>query len=156
MTPRQFHDLCVIPGLSLLPPFMTSPEARVLLVAIAMQETGLMTRSEVGGTAFGFYQFMVIGVDGVFANGETGHLAVDVAKSLQIPVDENFYEAVRWNDHMGTVLARLNLWPDPAPLPAIGAEAEARNYYARIWRPKIVAVQRWPAAYNAAISCVTP
>ncbi len=154
MTPRQFHDLCVIPGLSLLPSEMTSPEARVLLVAIAMQETGLVTRSEVGGSAFGFYQFMEIGVDGVFSHAETGHLAADVAKVLQIPVDENFYEAVRWNDHMGTVLARLNLWPDPAPLPAIGQQAEAMDYYGRIWRPKVVAVRRWPAAYNAAIACV--
>ncbi len=154
MTPRQFHDLCVIPGLSLLPPVMTSPEARVLLVAIAMQETGLVTRSQVGGSAFGFYQFEEIGVDGVFAHAETGHLAADVAKVLQIPVDENFYEAVRWNDLISTVLARLNLWPDPAPLPAIGQELAARNYYARVWRPKIVAIQRWPAAYNAAMACV--
>ncbi len=153
MTPRQFHDLCVMSGLSLLPPVMTSPEARVLLVAIAMQETGLVTRSEVGGSAFGFYQFMEIGVDGVFSHAETGHLAADVAKVLQIPIDENFYEAVRWNDHMGTVLARLNLWPDPAPLPALGQEMEAFRYYERIWRPKVAVHARWPAAYNAGMAC---
>ena len=125
-----------------------------MLVAIAMQESALITRQQISGSAISPYQFEQIGIDNVFTHADTGQLVTSAAKELAIPVDENFYDAVKWNDAMATVIARLILWPDPAMLPALGKEVDARSYYERTWRPGIKSSIRWTTSYGAAVACV--
>jgi len=125
-----------------------------MLVAIAMQESALITRKQVGGSAISPYQFEKIGIDNVFTHAETGRLVTGAAKELAIPVDENFYDAVKWNDAIATVIARLILWLDPAPLPALGKEVDARAYYERTWRPGIKSSIRWTTSYGTAVACI--
>ena len=45
------------PALSMLPATMDTPKARVMLLAIALQESGLAHRVQVGGPAHGLWQF---------------------------------------------------------------------------------------------------
>ena len=56
--------------------------------------------------------------------------------------------------HPLSAFARLLLWTDPAPLPALGAAVRAWAYYRRNWRPGKPHPETWPEMYQNALSFV--
>jgi hypothetical protein len=151
MTPRDLLNI-VDPALTLLEPgIKRSDEARVLIMAIAGQESDWMARLQNGGPARSFWQFEGAGggAGEVFADSPTQLKAV--CDYLVIPFDVNdIFQAMAWNDTLAACMVRLLLWTDPAPLPAVGDVQGGWNYYQRNWRPGAPRPDVWPARYAAA------
>src|SRR5699024_4138532 len=124
-------------ALRLLPDRMTSDEARVMLGATALQESGLVTRQQYGGPAHGLWQFERGGsVKGVLKHHATrGHARALCAKCHVTPTAPAVYEALLRDDVLAAGFARLLLRTDPHTLPALGDEAGAWGLYLRTWRP---------------------
>ena len=134
----------------------TTDLARVGLLAIAGQEAGWKQRRQVGGPARSYWQFESGGgVAGVMTKPSTGAMLAKVCAALDIPFDRpTIFEAMAWNDCLAVVMARLLLYSDPAPLPAIGEQDLMWNYYRRNWRPGKPHLEAWPAYYGAAVAAV--
>lgn len=124
------------PALRLLPAQMTSDEARVMLGAIALQESGLATRQQYGGPAHGLWQFEHGGVRGALSYHTTRATARALCgKRHVIPTVAAVYEALLHDDLLAAGFARLLLWTDPQALPPLGDESGAWDLYLRTWRP---------------------
>jgi len=156
MTPADFLWRVVLPGLDLLPPAMDTPSSRCQLMATAGVESHWRFRQQIGGPARGYYQCELRGgVADVLGAASTSMRFASVCRALDIePNAPEVYEAIAWCDPLATVLARLILWLDPAPLPAIGDADGAWACYDRCWRPGRPAPERWSACYAAALEAV--
>jgi hypothetical protein len=162
MTPIAFREIILDPGLALLATatstHLDDRAARVLLLAIAGQESGWESRRQIGGPARGFWQFERGGaVRGVLNHPVSTHPAAKLCAALAIPADEaTVYEALAWSDHLAVGLARLLLLTDPAPLPGIGDEAGGWACYVRNWRPGKPHPDVWPLRHQAAVAAYSP
>ena len=130
----------VIPAaLALLPAKMDTPEARAMLVAIALQESNLQYRKQIGGPALGFFMWELPQVILVLRHEVIGPMALkvlaDLAYSVGAPPYENIHAAMQHNDILQCAFSRLLLWPDAAPLPKRGDVQGALAAYLRVWRP---------------------
>ena len=161
MQPQLFYDYIVSIPIGLLadwPGIMIpdTEEARVMLMAIAGQESNWDARRQQGGPARSYYQFEGSGggLGEVFA-GMPNQLRA-VCDALDIPFDQaTVFEAMAWNGILQTCMARFLLWcGNPNPLPAYGASKDAYVYYDSIWRPGSKRPQDWPHNYTTAQSCV--
>lgn len=134
MTTLDFIRTAVIPAaMKMLPPRLDSFEARVMLVAMGLQESDFVHRRQIGGPARGFWGFESGGgVHGVLTHPATKPLLAPVLASLQYQPGE-CYHALEHNDTLAAVFARLLLYSDPHALPE--TEPEAWAYYLRTWRP---------------------
>ncbi len=54
---KTITETAITPALALLPATMDTPAARVMLLAIGLQEGRFMHRRQIGGPARGFWQF---------------------------------------------------------------------------------------------------
>jgi hypothetical protein len=166
--PGEFLRSVIDPALSGLSGIMgrdmASDEARVLLLAIAMQESGLDHRRQINpqgkpiaSLARGWWQFeRGGGVAGVLAHKSSAEPAKQVCEALQIePADAaTVHEALAWHDHLAVCFARLLLWTDHRPLPDIGDETGAWDCYLRNWRPGKPHRERWSGIYEQAAAVV--
>ncbi|MCW2933440.1 MAG: hypothetical protein JWM19_4402, partial [Actinomycetia bacterium] len=151
MTPKDLLSI-VDPALALLNTLAgikVSNEARVLVMAIAGQESDWEARLQGGGgPARSFWQFEGGG-------GAVGELFSVTPKQLKAVCDylivpynvATVFQAMAWNDTLAACMARLLLWQDPAALPAIGDVQAGWNYYQRNWRPGAPRPEVWPAKY---------
>jgi len=142
------------PGLSLLPEQMDSLQARIMLVAIGLQESRFEHRRQIRGPARGFWQFeQGGGVRGVLNHNSTQRLAHEVCEKLRIaPGDHTeVYTAITYNDALACVFARLLLWTVPRPLPRIGEFDTAWDYYIEAWRPGKPHRHTWNNLYLQAV-----
>src|ERR1044072_5473692 len=145
MTGREFLAQIVDPGMAFMayalgpndPTTVPTPELRVALLSTAGQESLWKFRRQMGGPARGFWQFEKGGaLRGVMRHPETQERVKHLCNSLCIHCDEgSLFEAIAWNDHFATAMARLLLWTDAAALPRFGEEQTTWNYYLRNWRP---------------------
>lgn len=146
-----------------LPAAMDTPQARVLLIAIGLQESRLTHRVQLikdkktgelvpRGPARGLWQFELGGgVAGVLnhrlvrdrARALTGYPKVSAAE---------VHKRLSEDDVLAAQLARLLLWTDPKPLPT--EAADAWNYYIRVWRPGKPHPQTWEAFWDQAEAVV--
>jgi len=145
----------IIPAaLSLLPPQMDTPEARAMLIAIALQESALKHRRQVGGPALGLWQWELAQVGLVLRHEVVGPLARNVLAALVYdpgdPPHEHIHEAMAHNDILQCAFSRLLLWPDAAPLPKRDNVQGALATYLRIWRPGRPHPDKWPINWAAA------
>jgi len=145
----------IIPAaLSLLPGKMDSPEARAILVAIALQETALIHRRQVGGPALGLWQWELPQVVLVLRHPVVGPFARDVLAELlyapRAPPHEHIHKAMEHNDILQCAFSRLLLWPDAAPLPKRGDVQGSLATYLRVWRPGKPHPGPWPANWEQA------
>jgi hypothetical protein len=156
MTPAEFQLRILVPAAARFP-YRDSPEARALLTAIAGQESGWADRIQQGGTARGWWQCEKDGaVLGVLTHPDAGRLLKGLCVVLAVPANlDMVYEAIAWCDPLAYALARLLLWTDPQPLPAIGDQAGAWSYYERLWRPGRPRPDSWPDRYAAALSAAS-
>jgi hypothetical protein len=153
MTPKSLLINAIDPALALLEPLGVKSDnrARLLVLAIAGQESAWQYRRQNGGPARSFWQFeRGGGVAGLF------HAAPDklnaVCAELYVPFDPaTVFEAMAWNDVLAASMARLLLWTDPAPMPEVGDIQGSWNYYERNWRPGAPRPNDWPALYGTAM-----
>jgi len=145
----------VIPAaMSLLPEKMDTPEARAMLVAIALQESNLQYREQVGGPAKGLWQWELPQVGLVLRHEVIGPMALkvlaDLAYSEGTPPFEKIHDAMQNNDILQCAFSRLMLWPDAAPLPQRDDVQGSLATYLRIWKPGRPHPEKWPANWAQA------
>ena len=171
MTPDRMCTSIVLPTLKLMADMPdvgipVSDTAVVELVAIAGQESGWSARRQIG---IGQYYPQTVGARSYWQMESTwgGPVAINdvmqrvpnklaaVCAYLEIPTDElGLYEACAWNDTLACALARLLLWIDPSPLPALGQKDVAWNYYVRNWHPGAPHYESWYGNYDAAMQAL--
>lgn len=152
-SPQWFAETVLDPGLVWVaahggPPVSVS--ARRILFAIAVQESGLKHRKQVGGPARGFWQFEKMGgVAGVLQHEASAESARRLCESMLVHADvATAYEAIAFNDPLAVAFARLLLWTDPKPLPT--TRKAGWDYYLRNWRPGRPHPEAWPIAWRIA------
>jgi hypothetical protein len=141
----------VLPAVyEVLPATMDSPESRAMLLAIGLQESKFQHRVQVRGPARGFWQFEEGGgVHGVLQHPSSRRYITPVLKTL-LYEEEDCYEAIKDNDILAAVFARLLLWTDPKPLPKSDHPGIAWDYYLRNWRPGKPHKKTWAGYYKQA------
>jgi hypothetical protein len=148
--PKDFYAEIVNPSLSLLAGLVKIPvsdAARVLTMTIAGQESNWAARRQIGGPARSYWQFeQGGGVAGLFH--VTPHQLAEVCKYFDVPFDiQTVFEAMAWHDPLACCMARLLLFTDAAPLPAVGEVDQAWSYYQRTWRPGAPHPEFWAQKY---------
>lgn len=139
------------PALALLPEKMDTQPARILMIAIALQESRLIYRKQMGGPAHGFYQFeRGGGIKGVLEHGATKPHIDSILERFSIVPAES-YQAVVYNDVLASAFARLLLWADSRPLPKVDSEPqEYWDCYTSAWRPGKPHRETWDAFHTHA------
>ena len=160
MTPATFYNLVLAPASQRFGAMgfqvANSQASRVLLMAIAGIESAWSDRIQLpAGPARGYWQCEAEGaVADVYANADTQAWLVEVCHTWDIDDDAgSVFEAIAYHDPLAYAVARFALWLDPAPLPAIGADA-AWSYYLRNWRPGKPRPDAWAAVYAQALAVV--
>jgi len=146
----HINDYVFPAAFSLLPEKMDTPEARVMLLAIGLQESRFNHRAQIRGPAKSFWQFEKGGgVKGVLSHYASAPHAHDALLTLNYTLSSaEAYEAIEHNDTLACVFARLLLWTLPSPLPTTSEEGWAQ--YIDAWRPGKPKAETWPAFYAQA------
>ncbi|WP_399696627.1 hypothetical protein [Xenophilus sp.] len=157
MTLDEITERGIDPALKLLPARMDSYEARVMLLTIGQQESKFLYRRQiVGGQPVGpaksFWQGEKGGgmVKGVRTHPATAALAAKLYEARGVaPDDTAIWNAIENDDVLAAGLARLLLFTDPKPLPAVNDSSGSWSYYLRTWRPGQPHQQTWPGFHLA-------
>jgi hypothetical protein len=151
MTPTEYNTTVIPAALTLLPAKMDTREARAMLIAIALQESRLIYRAQIGGPARGFHQFETGGVRGVLQHSSVRALASQVASQLGYPATvDALHPKFETDDVLDCAFARLLLYVDPRPMPAPGAYEMGWSVYIFGWRPGKPHRETWDAFYDQA------
>jgi hypothetical protein len=144
------------PALALLPPYMSTPAAHILLLAIGLQESRFQHRRQIGGPARGFWQFeQGGGVRGVLAHSSSRDDARQLCFARGVSAtSDSVYTTLETDDVLAAGFARLLLWTDPMRLPKTGDADGAWALYLRTWRPGKPHRHTWPALYARAMAAV--
>uniref|UniRef100_UPI00334158FE hypothetical protein n=1 Tax=Castellaniella defragrans TaxID=75697 RepID=UPI00334158FE len=148
------------PALDLLPAKMGAIEARVMLLAIALQESNLAHRWQVvdlkyperKGPARGLLQFeQGGGVKGVLTHTASRDYAADVCLARGVvAAPAQVYAALDQDDVLAVALGRLLLWTDPRALPGVNDAPAGWDLYQRVWRPGKPHPDKWPGNHRIA------
>ncbi|MFY4004882.1 hypothetical protein [Achromobacter denitrificans] len=159
-------DTAITPALALLPAKMDTPEARIMLLAIGLQESRFEHRRQLVGSpprpvgpAKSFWQAEQGGgmVHGVRLHAATSATAARLYQARGVsPRDAAIWDAIEHDDVLAAGLARLLLWSDPGRLPPVGDEQGAWAQYLRTWRPGKPHPETWPDLYRQSVSEVAP
>lgn len=144
------HRDVIIPALQELPTKMFSLQAVTQLLVTGGQESGYITRLQLGdGPAHGLWQFERGGIAAVLNNPKShGYLVGYLQSQTNIGISvNNVYDAVAVDDITACVVSRLMYWTDPQPLPKFGDEQAAWEYYIRNWKPGKPNRDRWAHWY---------
>jgi hypothetical protein len=144
-------------GLALLPQKMSGCRAMTLLIAIGLQESGFLTRRQYGnGPARGYWQFeMNGGVRGVMEHPNTTSYAAAICAERGVPFERGrVWAALETDDLLAVVFARLLLWTDPRPLPAVTEPDAAWSLYSRNWRPGKPHPDKWADCHGQALEAL--
>lgn len=152
---RVLHDV-IVPALAMLPKRMDTPQARIMLLAIGLQESRFEHRHQIGGPAHGFWQFESGGgVKGVMTHASTTTYAAALCAARQVPFQRAFvFDALEFDDVLAAGIARLLLWSDPRALPANDDPQAGWDLYVRTWRPGKPHRSTWDAFYRQAVAVV--
>ena len=157
---EQIISSAINPALHLLPPALDTRSARVMLVAIGLQESGLRERVQIvqgggKGPARGLWQFeRGGGVRGVLTHLQTAPLALRVCMARQVqPVTSVVWGELETDDVLAAAFARLLLYSDPQIMPTDSAGGWA--LYLRTWRPGKPKPDTWAEFYSQAQRAVT-
>ena len=167
MTPELLLKTAIIPALSLLDPKLDAPAARAMLIAIALQETGLRARRQMleardhwweskPGKGHGFWQFERDGATrGVMRHAAASAIVLPVIDAMLYPRDPYaVHEALIHNDVLACVLARALLYSVPESLPGPNDPAKGWAQYVSVWRPGKPHVEPWANNYRTAWATV--
>jgi len=152
---EQIISSAINPALRLLPPALDTRSARVMLVAIGLQESGLRERVQIvqgggKGPARGLWQFeRGGGVRGVLTHQQTAPLALRVCMARQVTaVTSVVWGELETDDVLAAAFARLLLYSDPQILPTDAAGGW--ELYLRTWRPGKPKPDTWAGFYSQA------
>jgi hypothetical protein len=168
----SLHDIlheAVNPALELLPQAMDSDRAKVLLLAICLQESRGIHRDQLDSTgkpgnlgpAVSLWQFEKGtrdsrgGVWGVYLHSTSRFWLKELCKARQVnfhPLD--IWTAMAKDDILAAGVARLLLFTDPKPLPY--DSGAGWRYYIRNWRPGKPHPDTWVSFYMQAYDTVHP
>lgn len=151
IAPRGALEHVIAPALATLPERMNSPAAQVMLLAIALQESGLRARVQSGGgPARGLWQFeRGGGCAGVLRHEASRDLAHSLCEEAGVePNASALHTALMFDDLLSARMARLLLWTDPAPLPT--DEFGGWRLYLRVWKPGTERPHDWPEHFASA------
>ena len=153
---EEFARGPMLEAFGLLPPPMASWKARIMMLAIGLQESRFVHRKQIGGPAKGFFQFeRGGGVKGVLNHPSSADHARQVCAARHVSATQTaVYDALEFDDVLAGAFCRLLLWTDPAPLPQIGEQDDAWLCYLRNWRPGKPHPDTWPALYQQAMDFV--
>lgn len=158
MTPSACIRTAILPAFYVLGEGRyASREAVAILLAIALQESGLRARHQYGGgPAHGFWQFELIGVRGVLEHPATRDPAARLCQALLFRPDPlEVYGALEFADVLAAGLARLALWRLPYALPELEADPEESwAQYVEAWAPGRPHPERWNANWQTAVQAV--
>ncbi len=170
MTLDTIIKTAINPALALLPAAMGTPEARVMLLAIGLQESRFQYRYQLvqgkpgaKGPARGFWQFELGsrasrgGVWGVYLHHSSQHWLSVVCAARGVAFEPGaIWEAIELDDVLAAALARLLLFTDPRRLPAVNDAQGAWDLYAlRTWRPGKPHRQTWDSFHAQARAAIT-
>lgn len=144
---------------AVLPDEMASPAASAMLLSVALQESELRHREQMGGPARSFFQFERIGVMGVLASGDAGSSFRDAMERLRYPRTmgaTDIHQAIAHNDVLATCLARCLLWIDPRALPTWEQSPIGWAIYTAQWRPGRPRPEHWRDNFTGAWHRVMP
>ena len=149
-------ETAIAPALALLPANRDTREARVMLLAIGLQESRFVHRRQINGPAVGFWQFeRGGGVRGVLSHPSSWAEARSVCAAQDVePTTTDVYNSLAYDDILAAAFARLLLWTDPQRLPSLGDADGAWALYLRTWRPGKPHPQTWPALYAQTLAAV--
>jgi hypothetical protein len=150
------------PALGRLPAHMDTPAARVMLLAIGLQESRFLYRRQLGdGPARGYWQFergtksSRGGVWGVYLHRASSELLRLLCRDRDVAFDPGpIWQQIEHDDVLAAGVARLLLWTHPKALPAVGETYRAWHYYLETWRPGKPHPLTWPALYAQAVRAV--
>jgi hypothetical protein len=158
MQPVHFCDLVVRPSLRLIERITgigATPEAEVMVMAIAGQESDWDARKQYGGPARSYWQFEEGGgVYGVLTHAASAGPIREICRAIDIDTVDTgtIYEAMAWSSFLGCSMARLLLYTDPAALPAVNDVSGSWDYYLRNWRPGAPHPETWPGVHGTAVA----
>ena len=136
---------------ALLPEKLDTKEAWAMMFAIAMQESRLDERRQIGGPARGFWQFEFGGIKGVLQHKASQPLIFAVLDRLDYDHTPNTsFTAIEHNDVLAFAYARCLLWTLPWTLPGPVEVQEGWNQYIDAWRPGKPHRATWDAFYTQA------
>lgn len=139
---------------ALLPRSMASPAASAFLLAIGLQESGFLTRQQVGnGEARSFWQFNVNGLSGILQHPETAGPLETVLRALCYEPPHTAKRCllrIQHNDTLACCCARLLIWTLPDPLPDRDQAGTAWDQYLAAWRPGKPRPGTWASHYHEA------
>jgi hypothetical protein len=156
------HKFLLPAASNLFPAYLHTPEAMAMLLAIGMQESDFIHRQQlighhrnwwesVKGPARSFWQFELIGIQGVLEHPATRSMAITLCQRFGYPIDAGvLHRAVTHNDLLAAGFARLALYRLPYPLPARDQDENGWNQYIEAWRPGKPKPDRWPERFKRA------
>ena len=150
---REVMEKAILPALAILPAKMDTQQARVMLLAIGLQESEFTHRRQMGnGPARGFWQFEKGGgVKGVMQHPASAPYVRAVCEVRGVPFDRYaVWAALETDDVFAAAIARLLLWTDAKALPAIDDAKESWSLYSRVWNPGKPHPDKWPANHDLA------
>ncbi|WP_369952261.1 hypothetical protein [Ralstonia syzygii] len=157
MTLADVIKTAINPALAILPSAMDTKEARVMLLAIGLQESRFQYRRQVGGPARGFWQFEEGtkqtrgGVWGVYLHDASRYWLDRLSASRGVLFQPDaIYRALDTDDVLAAGLARLMLFTDPRRLPTVTDTDGAWALYLRTWRPGKPRRDSWNALHEQA------
>jgi hypothetical protein len=161
VTPALLDKLIVRPTLEWLGPVFNTPGRRLLLIAIAMQESGLRDRLQIDengkvlphlGRSWWQFERGTVGL--VLAHERCLWLPYRVQELGYNPTPHGVHDAMAHNDILGCAMGAALLWSDLKRLPSIGDEKSAWACYMRNWNPGKPRPQDWPENYALAMGTV--
>lgn len=136
---------------ALLPPKLDSRNAWAQLFAIAMQESRLDARRQIGGPARGFWEFELGGISGILQHPASYTLIRGVLDRLDYGYGmQESYIAIEHNDVLAFCYARLLLWTLPGALPERGEPDIGWRQYEAAWRPGAPHRATWNSYFETA------
>ena len=158
----QLNEVTVILDkmFTLLPRELDSKEARVMLLAIGLQESMFQYRKQMGnGPANGFWQFEQGtrasrgGVWGIYLHPTSRYWLAKLCEARNVKfTPAAIHTALMTDDILAAGCARLLLFTDPKRLPALGDTVNSWLLYAkRTWRPGKPHQSSWDAYYKKAM-----
>jgi hypothetical protein len=139
----------ILPALRLLPERMTSEPAIRFLLATGLQESLFQHREQIRGPARGWWQFEIVGIEGVLTHPASAEYAHGLCRVLGYePECDDVYRAIKHNDTLAAGFARLLLWRLPEPLPT--TPWDGWSQYLATWAPGRPRRALWPDNWKSA------
>lgn len=150
------------PAFAILPKQMDSPEARVMLLSIGLQESRFTARQQMGGgPARGFWQCEQGtaksrgGVWGFYLHPSSRYWVSVLCAARRVAFNPvSIYNALDKDDVFAAGVARLGLFTDPQRLPATTDAIGSWNLYQRVWRPGKPKPETWPPLHSQAAAAI--